>query len=177
VSQTGEVSLPRPLTSFIGRDRELAEARRLLEKARLLTLTGPGGSGKTRLSIELARSQAGDFPDGIYFVPLAPVRDARLVASTIARQLGLRESADRSLAAQLAHHLRGRRILLVLDNFEHVAAAATLLAELLADTELLRLLVSSLSALRVSGEQECPVPVRHTYSSRRGSSSQHGRRT
>src|SRR6516225_10750206 len=81
-------SLPRPLTSFIGRERELAQAKRLLQSSYLVTLTGPGGSGKTRLCIALASEVAGDYPDGVYFVPLAPVRDPGLVPSTIVQSIG-----------------------------------------------------------------------------------------
>jgi RibD C-terminal domain len=96
-------NLPRPLTSFIGREHELAEARRLLGNNRLLTLTGPGGSGKTRLCIRLAAEVAGDFPDGVYFVPLAPVREPGLVPSSIAQYIGLQDfdpEAVRRMKAQ-----------------------------------------------------------------------------
>jgi predicted ATPase len=91
--------LPRPLTSFIGRERELALARRLLAGSYLVTLTGPGGSGKTRLCIALAADVAGDYPDGVYFVPLAPVRDPGLVPSTIAQSIGLQDARDRTLTS------------------------------------------------------------------------------
>src|SRR5215831_19535783 len=90
----GHVSLPRPLTSFIGRERELAQAKRLLQGSYLVTLTGAGGSGKTRLCIALASDVAGDYPDGVYFVPLAPVRDPGLVPSTIAQSIGLQDPRD-----------------------------------------------------------------------------------
>jgi predicted ATPase len=154
----GSGGLPRPLTSFIGRERELAEARRLLERSCLLTLTGPGGTGKTRLCIELAAGVAGNYPDGVYFVRLAPVRDPRLVLSSIAQGVGLPDSKGRPLVEHLADHLRDRRLLIVLDNFEHVLSAAPVVAELLGGARDLRILVSSRSPLRVSGEQECPVP-------------------
>jgi predicted ATPase/DNA-binding CsgD family transcriptional regulator len=154
----GSGSLPRLLTSFIGRERELAEARRLLERSCLLTLTGPGGSGKTRLCIELAAGVAGDYPDGVYFVRLAPVRDPRLVLSSIAQGVGLPDSKGRPLVEHLADHLRDRKLLIVLDNFEHLLPAASVVAELLGGTRDLRIVVSSRSPLRVSGEQECPVP-------------------
>ena len=150
--------LPRPLTSFIGRERELARARRLLAGSYLVTLTGPGGSGKTRLGIALATEVAGDYPDGVFFVPLAPVRDPGLVPSTIAQSLGLQDARDRPLMDHLVSQLRGRKVLLVLDNFEHLLAAAPAVAWLLRETGTLRILVSSRSSLRVSGEQECPVP-------------------
>jgi predicted ATPase/DNA-binding CsgD family transcriptional regulator len=151
-------SLPRPLTSFVGREHELAEARRLLERSCLLTLTGPGGSGKTRLCIELAAAAAGDYPDGVYFVRLAPVRDPRLVPSSIAQGIGLQDPAGRPLVEHLANHLRDRKLLIILDNFEHLLPAAPVVAELLSGARDLRIVVSSRSPLRVSGEQEYPVP-------------------
>jgi non-specific serine/threonine protein kinase len=150
--------LPRPLTSFIGRERELAQARRLLAGSYLVTLTGPGGSGKTRLGIALAAEVAGDYPDGVFFVPLAPVRDPDLVPSTIAQSLGLQDARDRPLMDHLVSQLRDRKMLLVLDNFEHLLAGAPAVARLLRETSALRILASSRSPLRVSGEQECPVP-------------------
>ncbi|HET7244718.1 MAG TPA: AAA family ATPase, partial [Streptosporangiaceae bacterium] len=154
----GSDSLPRPLTSFIGRERELAQARRLLERSCLLTLTGPGGSGKTRLCIELAAGLAGDYPEGVYFVRLAPVTDPRLVLPSIAQGIGLPDSKGRPLIEHLADHLRDRKLLIVLDNFEHLLPAATTVAALLSYARDLRIVVSSRSPLRVSGEQECPVP-------------------
>jgi predicted ATPase/DNA-binding CsgD family transcriptional regulator len=154
----GTSRLPRPLTSFIGRERELAEARRLLASSCLLTLTGPGGSGKTRLSIELATGAAGDYPDGVYFVRLAPVRDPGLVPSSIAQGIGLPDPRDRPLVEHLVSYLRDRKLLIVLDNFEHLMPAAPVVAELLSGTGRLRIVVSSRAPLRVSGEQECPVP-------------------
>jgi predicted ATPase/DNA-binding CsgD family transcriptional regulator len=154
----GSGRLPRPLTSFVGRERELAEARRLLERSRLLTLTGPGGSGKTRLCIELAAGMAGGYPDGVYFVRLAPIRDPQLVLSSIAQSIGLPDSKGRPLVEHLAHHLRDRKLLIVLDNFEHLLPAAWVVTDLLSGARGLRIVVSSRSPLRVSGEQECPVP-------------------
>jgi predicted ATPase/DNA-binding CsgD family transcriptional regulator len=152
------ISLPKPLTSFIGRERELAQARRLLQDSYLVTLTGPGGSGKTRLCIALATEVAGDYPDGVYFVPLAPVRDPGLVASTIAQSIGLQDARDRPLMEHLVSQLRERQLLIVLDNFEHLLAGAPVVTRLLQETDAVRILVSSRSSLRVSGEQECPVP-------------------
>jgi non-specific serine/threonine protein kinase len=150
--------LPRPLTSFIGRERELAEARKLLQTSKLLTLTGPGGSGKTRLCIELATQVADEYRDGVYFIPLAPVRDPGLVPSSIAQHIGLHDSQDRPLIDHLAGYLSDRQMLIVLDNFEHVLAAASVVAELLRRTSAVRFVVSSRSSLRLSGEQQCPVP-------------------
>ncbi len=157
-SDTARISLPKPLTSFIGRERELAQAKRLLADSYLVTLTGPGGSGKTRVCIALAAAVAGDYPDGVYFVPLAPVRDPGLVPSTIARSIGLQDARDRSLMEHLVSQLCGRQLLLVLDNFEHLLAAAPIVTRLLQETSAVRILVSSRSSLRISGEQECPVP-------------------
>ena len=157
-SDTARLSLPKPLTSFIGREGELAQAKRLLADSYLVTLTGPGGSGKTRLCIALAAAVAGDYPDGVYFVPLAPVRDPGLVPSTIARSIGLQDARDRPLMEHLVSQLCGRQLLLVLDNFEHLLAAAPIVTRLLQETSAVRILVSSRSSLRISGEQECPVP-------------------
>ena len=154
----GRISLPRPLTSFIGRERELAQAKRLLQGSHLVTLTGPGGSGKTRLCIALAAEVAADYPDGVYFVPLAPVRDPGLVPSTIAQSIGLQDARDRPLMDHLVSQLRDRQVLIVLDNFEHLLAGAPVVTQLLQETRALRILVSSRCSLRVSGEQECPVP-------------------
>ena len=154
----GRISLPKPLTSFIGRERELAQAKRLLRDSYLVTLTGPGGSGKTRLCIALAAAVAGDYPDGVYFVPLAPVRDPGLVPSTIAQSIGLQDARDRPLMEHLVSQLRERQLLIVLDNFEHLLDGAPVVTRLLEETRAVRILVSSRSPLRVSGEQECPVP-------------------
>ena len=154
----GRISLPKPLTSFIGREHELAQAKRLLQDSYLVTLTGPGGSGKTRLCIALATAVAGDYPDGVYFVPLAPVRDPGLVPSTIAQSIGLQDARDRPLMEHLVSQLRDRRLLIVLDNFEHLLDGAPVVTRLLEETGAVRILVSSRSSLRVSGEQECPVP-------------------
>ncbi len=154
----GRISLPKPLTSFIGRERELAQATRLLQGSYLVTLTGPGGSGKTRLCIALAEAVAGDYPDGVYFVPLAPIKDPVLVPSTIAQSIGLQDARDRPLMEHLVSQLAGRQVLIVLDNFEHLLAGAPVVTRLLQETGQLRILVSSRSSLRVSGEQECPIP-------------------
>jgi len=151
-------NLPTQLTTFVGRAAELEEAARLLSTTRLLTLTGPGGTGKTRLSLQLASTVAEAFPDGVYFVPLEPIRDAMLVTSRIATALGVVESGARPIADTLSDWLRDRRLLLVLDNFEQVAAAAPLVGDLLRAAPDLKIIVTSRAALRVSGEQEYPVP-------------------
>ena len=154
----GRMSLPKPLTSFIGREQELAQAKRLLQASYLVTLTGPGGSGKTRLCIAVAAEVAGAYPDGVYFVPLAPVRDPDLVPSTIVQSIGLQDARDVPLMEHLISQLRERQLLIVLDNFEHLLAGAPVLTRLLRETSAVRILVSSRSPLHVYGEQECPVP-------------------
>jgi predicted ATPase/DNA-binding NarL/FixJ family response regulator len=151
--------LPVPATSFLAREREVAEVSTLLSRddVRLLTLTGPGGVGKTRLAIAVANALKPDVPDGVAFVALAPVRTADLVASATAHVLGVGESGDEQALAALVSSLRAESMLLVLDNFEHVVAAAPLVVELLASCPRLTILVTSRAALHVSGEREYPV--------------------
>ncbi|MBI3747481.1 MAG: adenylate/guanylate cyclase domain-containing protein, partial [Chloroflexi bacterium] len=151
-------NLPTQLTTFVGRAAELEEAARLLSTTRLLTLTGPGGTGKTRLSLQLASTVADGFPDGVFFVPLEPIRDPMLVASRIATAVGVTESGALPIAETLSDWLRERTLLLVLDNFEQVAGAAPLVGDLLRAAPGLKIVVTSRAALRVSGEQEYPVP-------------------
>jgi non-specific serine/threonine protein kinase len=152
--------LPRPLTSFVGREREVAAVIDRLrdEQIRLLTLTGPGGVGKTRLAIRAAAEAIDKFPDGIWFVALAPVRDPALVPATIAHAFEIRESAMRSPEEAVREFLRDRRALLVLDNFEHLLDAAPLVADLLAACAALTVLVTSRGVLHVSGEHTFAVP-------------------
>ena len=151
-------NLPTQLTSFIGREAELSEATRLLATTRLLTLTGPGGTGKTRLSLQLAAGVAHEFGDGVWFVPLEPVRDPTLVGSRIASALGLVESAGRSARELLVEWLGQRHVLLVLDNFEQVIEGAPVVADLLRSSARLSVIATSRAPLRISGEQEYPVP-------------------
>jgi predicted ATPase/class 3 adenylate cyclase len=151
-------NLPTQLTTFVGRDAELDEAAALLERTRLLTLSGPGGTGKTRLSLELAARTSDDFPDGVYFVPLEPIRDPMLVAQRIAATVGIVESAARPIAESLADWLRDKRLLLVLDNFEQVIGAAPIVADLLRAAPHIKVVVTSRAILHVSGEQEYAVP-------------------
>ena len=151
-------NLPTQLTTFVGRERELAEALDLLPATRLLTLTGPGGTGKTRLSLQIAAAAADDFPDGVWFVALDAVRDPDLVAPTIARTLGLAENKGKRSVDLIADEIGDGRVLLVLDNFEQVVAAGREVAELLRRTPNVTVLVTTRIPLRVSGEQEYPVP-------------------
>ena len=151
-------NLPTQLTSFVGRETELHEAGELLRTTRLLTLTGPGGTGKTRLSLQLAADVAERFADGIWFVALEPVRDPALIAATILTTLGLVEAGGRSARDVLVDWLAGREVLLVLDNFEQVIDGAPIVADLLRSAPRLAVIVTSRAPLRVSGEQEYPVP-------------------
>ncbi len=147
-------NLPRQRTRFIGRERELAECARLLGDARLLTLTGIGGCGKTRLALKLAEHLLATFPDGVWFVDLAPLLEAERVTLTMATALGLREEPGMPLINRLAAHLATRRTLIVLDNCEHVLAAAAELAEaVLAASANLKLVVTGREGLGITGEQ------------------------
>ena len=152
--------LPVPMTSLVGREREVAAVGRLLSRqdVRLVTLTGPGGVGKTRLSVRVAEELLGSFPDGAAFVPLASIRDPALVLPAIAATLGVREARDQPVSAQLVAHLRDRALLLVLDNLEQVPGAAPRIAEVLAACPGVKVLATSRSPLRVSGEYTFNVP-------------------
>ena len=152
-------NLPVRLTSFIGRDVELAELEELLAQNRLLTLTGPGGTGKTSIAVELARRTRERFPDGIWFVALESVTDPELVASAIASTVPLPQPGQRSPEQRLVEDLVDRRMLVVLDNFEQVVDAGALLGRLLRACPELRFLVTSRAVLRVAGEQEFRVPT------------------
>jgi predicted ATPase/class 3 adenylate cyclase len=151
-------NLPPELTSFLGREAELEEIGRLLDSTRLLTLTGPGGSGKTRLALRAASNVLNRFQDGVYLVELASVTEADLVPGVIASVLGGGERGPRSVIETLQIELRHRTLLLVLDNLEQVIEAASAVATLLAAAPEIRFLVTSRSPLRIRGEQEFPVP-------------------
>jgi predicted ATPase/DNA-binding SARP family transcriptional activator len=152
-------NIPLPLTRFIGRARELAEVKRLLRLTRLLTLTGSGGCGKTRLAIQLAAELADEFPDGVWFVELASLADPALVAQTVAARWGIREAADHPLMQTLAESLRRKKLLLILDNCEHlVTACAQVTATLLPHCPALRIVATSREALNVAGETVWLVP-------------------
>ena len=152
-------NLQAQLPPLLGRERDVAHASGLLGQTgvRLLTFVGPGGVGKTRLALQVAAEMLPTFPDGVYFVSLAPISDTALVVPTIAQTLGLREAGSRSLLDRLNEYLYAKHLLLVLDNFEQVIKAAPLLAELLAEFPSLKVLVTSREALRLSYEQLLPV--------------------
>ena len=153
-------NLPALRTPIIGRERELAavEALLLRDDVGLVTLSGPAGTGKTRLSMAVAAALADRFEDGARFVALAPIRDPDLVVSAIVRTLGLQETGGMTLEATLESYLRDRELLLVLDNFEQVTDAAPLIGRLLASCPYLKVLVSSRVLLNLYGEQDVPVP-------------------
>ena len=153
-------ALPVPPTPLFGRDQVRQEVSDLLSRPglRLITMTGPGGVGKTRLAVEIAASSAAAFPDSVVLVSLASLTDYTLVVPAIAQAFGIREASGRSVRDALRMNLANKRLLLVLDNFEHVLEAAPEIAELLAACNELKLLVTSRSPLRLRGEQEFPVP-------------------
>jgi predicted ATPase/class 3 adenylate cyclase len=152
-------NLPLQLTSFVGRERELAAVRALLAQHRLVTLTGPGGVGKTRLGLQAAADLLGGYQDGVWLVELAPLADPALVPQAVAAAVGVREEPGRPLLATLTDALTPRRLLLVLDNCEHLIEASARLSEaLLRACAGLALLVTSRAVLRVSGEHAVAVP-------------------
>jgi class 3 adenylate cyclase len=153
-------NLPIPATPFLGRETELAEVASLLarEDVRLLTLTGPGGTGKTRLALQAAALSADAYPQGVYWVPLAPLRDPALVLEEAAQALGARDG--------LVEHIADRELLLFFDNFEQVVEAAPGLSELLSSCPRLDVLVTSREVLQLPGEQAYPVPPLHDQDSR-----------
>ncbi len=152
--------LPAPVTSLVGRTREITAVRTLLrdDDVRLVTLLGAPGIGKTRLSLEVAQRMTNGFPDGVVFVPLAPLSDPALVGDAILSALGLDAEGSRSAAERLGLFLKAKHLLLVLDNFEHLLDAAQLVGELLAEAPGLKALATSREPLRVYGEREYSVP-------------------
>jgi class 3 adenylate cyclase len=151
-------NLPVQLTSFVGRNEEIAEVRRLLGRTRLLTLSGPGGVGKTRLALQVAAELLAGFGDGAFFVDLSSVTDPALVPSVVAQVLGVPEVAGRPILEAVRDRLRNQELLLVVDNFEQVVEAAPLLEELLTAAPALKVLVTSRVVLSLRGEQEYVVP-------------------
>ncbi len=152
-------NLPAAPTTLIGREKQVEEVCEILrrEESRLVTLTGPGGVGKSRLGLQVAADLLGDFEDGVFFVPLEPMRDPALVISAIADTLGVRETVGRPLVETLKDYLRGEHLLLVLDGFEQALSAAPRVAEILADAPKLHILVTSRAPLHLRGEREFPV--------------------
>ncbi len=155
--RTWPASLPVPGSQLIGRERELAEVLALLREARIVTVTGTGGSGKTRLAIEAARQLSAEFADGVFAVELAPLQSPAYVAPQIAGALGIAETPGTTIAESLARELGDKQALLVLDNFEHLVEAAGLVADLLAAAPRLKALVTSRSPLHLRDEREYPV--------------------
>ena len=152
-------NLPAQPTPFIGRAAQIAAIKELLLRpdVRLVTLIGPGGTGKTRLSLQVAQEVLDHFPHGVFFVPLADDTDSNQFISRVAQQLEVREGG-RPLLENVKDYLRDKRLLLVLDNFEQLVSAAPVVADLLAAAPQLKILVSSRIALNLHGEREFPVP-------------------
>jgi predicted ATPase/class 3 adenylate cyclase len=160
-------NLPTQLTSFVGRERDVEEGKKLLQHTRLLTITGPGGMGKTRLSLQIAADLIGVFEDGVYFVPLSAVRDPELIASAIAQSVGIQVSGNRLPVDAVNEYLSDRNVLLVLDNLEQLLPdGAPVIAQLLQASPQLKVVTSSRAALKVYGEQELALEPLRTPSLR-----------
>ena len=151
-------NLPLQLTTFVGREKEITEIKNLLASMRLITLVGPGGSGKTRLAIEVGRLLLPEFEDGVHLVTLASLGDPSLVVSRIAQSVGLQESAGEAPFEGLSNFLRDKHLLLMLDNFEGVIDAASIVSELLSECPDIKILATTRASLRISSEHEFQVP-------------------
>jgi predicted ATPase/DNA-binding CsgD family transcriptional regulator len=158
VHSTPKHNLPVETTHFVGRKHEMAVIMRLLETTHLLTLVGPPGTGKTRLALQIAGKVAGAFQEGVYFVSLAPITNPALVMNAIAGAIGVNEAHGQPLIDTLKHVLRESRMLLILDNFEHLLSAAAQVSELLSAAPYLKVLATSREPLHLYGEQEYVVP-------------------
>jgi predicted ATPase/DNA-binding CsgD family transcriptional regulator len=161
VEESPQKALPRPLTPLIGRKQEIATLCQLLRHpdVRLLTITGPGGVGKTRLALQTAAELRSDFLDGVLFIPLDTLTDPGLVVATIAYALGLREEGKRSFIERIQQYLADKQFLLVLDNFEQIVAAAPALVEILTACPETKIMLTSRAPLHVQGEHEFVVPL------------------
>ncbi|MGD9091963.1 MAG: adenylate/guanylate cyclase domain-containing protein, partial [Anaerolineales bacterium] len=155
---TQKNNLPAQVSSFIGRQREISEVKQLLSATRLLTLSGPPGTGKTRLALQVASQALHQFEDGVYFVELAPIRDPQFVTRTISQVFDIGEAGSGSLVENLKYYLRDKILLLVLDNYEQIIETAPLVGDLLSASPGLKVLVTSRQVLQVYGEQEYQVP-------------------
>jgi predicted ATPase len=152
-------NLPRQLTRFIGRRREIAEIRQLLSHTRLVTLCGPGGIGKTRLALRVAASALTEYADGVWFVEFASLFDPSLVPQTVASTLGVTEERGRSMTDTVTDYLKGRTLLLVLDNCEHlITASAQLTDRMLCSSANIVVLATSRESLGITGETVFRVP-------------------
>lgn len=150
-------NLPAQVSSYIGREREIREIKELLRENRLVTLTGAGGSGKTRLALQVAEELQGSYPDGIWLVELANLHETSLVLQTIASVLGISEKTETDLIEEVKQNLKDKHLLLLIDNFEHLLDSAPLISELLSTAPQLSVLGTSRERLHVYGEQEYPV--------------------
>ena len=160
-AQVPSNNLPAQATTLIGREKEVEEISGLLTRddVRLVTLTGPGGIGKTRLGLQVAERVVNEFEDGVFFVPLAPIVDEELVPSAIAQVLDVQNPGGKSFKTCLKEYLENKRLLLLLDNFEHIVTAAPVIAELLSNCGTLTVLVTSREVLHLSGEHDYQVPA------------------
>ena len=178
-AQEAGISVPAHLNTFIGREAVVDDifALVLWESVRLLTLTGPGGVGKTRIAIEVARRLLPEFEDGVWFVPLAPISNPDLVAPAIAGALRLQDTGSTPLIDTLQRHLSERNLLLILDNFEQVGEAAPQVSELIVDAPGVQVIFTARSPTRIYGEHEFSIPPMDLYGTEQGMSAEKARGT